>query len=311
VAEAPATAYNPLFLYSGVGLGKTHLLQAIGNYVKQHKKELKAYYTPAENIFIELIDAIEKDRRVEFKNKYRSKDLLLIDDIHYLIGKERLQEEIFYTFNYLYDNGGQIVISSDRPPKELPTLEERLISRFEGGLVVDIQPPDLETRMAILRKKGEMEGRSIPQDVAYLIASQVRSNIRELEGCLIRLLAVSSISGQELSVGLAQKVLKDLLGNSDQLTKELIVKRVAKEFGVSTLDLRGPRRKKELVLARHVAMYLLKSLLDLPLTEVGHYFGSRDHTTVLHACKKVAKLSESDPGFGERLKQLTMAIKGV
>lgn len=309
VAEAPAEAYNPFFIYGGVGLGKTHLMQAIGNYVKRHKDGLKVYYVPAENLFIELIDAIEKGNRLEFKEKYRNKDVLLIDDIHYLKGKESLQEEVFHTFNYLYGTNKQIVVSSDRPPKEIPTLEERLSSRFQGGLVVDIQPPDLETRMAILRRRGEAEGYTIPQDVAYFIADRVKSNIRELEGCLIRLLAKTSLENRNLTVDLAEEMLKDLISGNDHITKEAILKRACQEFGVSVSELKGRKRTQELAFARQVAMYLMRSLLELSLKDIGYFFGGKDHTTVIHACEKISQLKESDPSFAQRLKSLAAGIK--
>lgn len=310
VAEAPAEAYNPLFIYGGVGLGKTHLMQAIGNHIKRRKESMNIYYVPAENLFIELIDAIEKGSRLAFKEKYRNKDVLLIDDIHYLKGKESLQEEVFHTFNYLYGTNKQIVVSSDRPPKEIPTLEERLSSRFQGGLVVDIQPPDLETRMAILRRRGDAEGYTIPQDVAYFIADRVKSNIRELEGCLIRLLAKTSLENRILTVDLAEEMLRDLINSGTHITKEAIIKRVCQDFGISAVDIRSPRRTQELAFARQVAMFMLRSLLDLSLKEIGECFGGKDHTTVIHACEKIGQLKESDPAFAQRLKQLTTGIKG-
>ncbi len=243
VAEAPGEAYNPLFLYGGVGLGKTHLMQAIGNFIHRQQKNLRVYYTQAENIMNELIDAIQKNMQMAFKKKYRTIDILLIDDIQFIYGKERLQDEIFHTFDYLYTQGKQIVLTSDRPPKELLTLEERLTSRFQGGLVVDLQPPDLESRIAILQKKAEMENVKLPNNVAYYIASRVKSNIRELEGCLIRLLALSSLSGQELTEALAEEVLKDLFGTNGRLNKEIILKKVAQEFGFSENDLKNPETR--------------------------------------------------------------------
>lgn len=308
VAEAPAEAYNPLFVYGGAGLGKTHLIQAIGNHLKA-KSNFKVYYTPAENIFIELIEAIRKDERMEFKYKYRSKDLLLIDDIHYLKGKESLQEEIFHIFNYLYDAGKQIVITSDRPPKEIPTLEERLSSRFQGGLVVDIQPPDLEMRMAILHKKSEIEGYKLPQDVAYYISSKVRSNIRELEGALIKLLAKASVDGTEPNLGLATEVLKDLVKEDNRISKEEVIRLVAKEFGITVAEIKSKRRTKEVALARQLAMYLLRNQLGLSLKEVGECFGGKDHTTVIHACERVGFLKESNTNFTNKLKELINRIR--
>lgn len=310
VAEAPADAYNPLFLYGGVGLGKTHLMHAIGNFVQKNATNLKVYYTPAENILNELIDAIQNNRHMEFKRKYRDRDVLLIDDIQFLHGKERLQEEIFHTFNYLYESNKQIVISSDRPPKDIPTLEERLRSRFQGGLVVDIQPPDLETRIAILHKKAEAEGMKIPQGVAYFIASRVKSNIRELEGMLIRLFALSSLSGCEVNEALAGEVLKDLFGCEQRITNDLILKKVAEEFSLPTEEIRGRKRTKSYAMARQVSMYLIRSILDISLAEIGHFFGGKDHTTVIHAIDKIEDLKKTDSTIEEMLRRITTRIKG-
>ncbi|HIE06293.1 MAG TPA: chromosomal replication initiator protein DnaA [bacterium (Candidatus Stahlbacteria)] len=309
VAEAPAEAYNPLFIYGGVGLGKTHLMQAIGNFVIASGSKSKVYYTPAENIFNELIHAIQTDTRMKFKKKYRSKDLLLIDDIQFLHGKESLQEEIFHTFNFLYDSGSQIVISSDRPPREIPTLEERLKSRFQGGLVVDIQTPDLETRIAIINRKAQNEGPEIPQSVAYYIANQVKSNIRELEGCLIRLLAVSSLSGREIDVDLAKDVLKDLIGNGRTITKELILRKVSEHFNLSITDIKSQSRTQELALARQVAMFLMRLLLGISLKDIGNFFGGKDHSTVIHACEKIDKLRHSDHEFDQQVQSIILGIK--
>ncbi|RKX71782.1 chromosomal replication initiator protein DnaA [candidate division WOR-3 bacterium] len=309
VAEAPAEAYNPLFIYGGVGLGKTHLMQAIGNFIIASGSKAKVYYTPAENIFNELIHAIQTDTRMKFKKKYRSKDVLLIDDIQFLHGKESLQEEIFHTFNYLYDSGSQIVISSDRPPREIPTLEERLKSRFQGGLVVDIQAPDLETRIAILNRKAELEGAELPQSVAYYIANRVKSNIRELEGCLIRLLAVSSLSGREIDVDLAKEVLKDLIGDGRTVTKELILRKVAEHFSLSTEEIKSQSRVQELALARQIAMFLMRLLLGISLKEIGNFFGGKDHSTVIHACEKIDKLRRSDHDFDQKIQSIILGIK--
>ncbi len=310
VAEMPGGAYNPLFIYGGVGLGKTHLLHAIGNKIRKTKPELKVYYTSAEMLFIELIEAIEKDKRMEFKNKYRSKDLLLIDDIHYLKGKESLQEEIFHTFNYLYGAGKQIVITSDRPPREIPTLEERLVSRFQGGLVVDIQPPDLETRIAILHKKAEEEGKQLPQDVAYFIASRVKSNIRELEGCLIKLFAISSITGKEINVELAEEVLKDVLRYHPKVSVNQILKEVSAMFGISMEELRERKRTKELAMARQISMYLIRKHLKKSLKEIALIFSKKDHTTVIHAIEKIEKKMREDGTFREKIKGIERRITG-
>ncbi len=310
VAEAPGQAYNPLFLYGGVGLGKTHLMQAIGNFVRHQYQNLNVYYTQAENIMTELIEAIQKNQQMAFKKKYRTKDILLIDDIQFLYGKERLQEEIFHTFNYLYIQGKQIVITSDRPPKEIPTLEERLTSRFQGGLVVDIQPPDLETRIAILQKKAEQDNVRIPNNVAYYIASRVKSNIRELEGCLTRLLAMASLSGQEITEQLAEEVLKELLGSSGRITKDMILNAVIDEFGFSENELKGKKRTQKLALARQTSMYLIRTLMNLSLAEIGQFFGGKDHTTVIHAIEKIENLKKTDLEYRQRLERIINRING-
>jgi chromosomal replication initiator protein len=311
VSEAPGEAYNPLFLYGGVGLGKTHLMQAIGNFIHKQYKNLNIYYTQAENIMNELIDAIQKNQQMAFKKKYRTKDILLIDDIQFIYGKERLQDEIFHTFDYLYTQGKQIVLTSDRPPKELSTLEERLTSRFQGGLVVDLQPPDLETRIAILQKKADMENVKLPTNVAYFIASRVKSNIRELEGCLIRLLALASLSGQELTEELSEQVLKDLLGTNTKISKEGILQKVGGEFGFSDDELRGKKRTQKLALSRQVAMYLIRNLLSLSLAEIGEFFGGKDHSTVIHAIEKVDNLKKSDLELSQKIERITNRINGL
>lgn len=310
VAEAPGEAYNPLFLYGGVGLGKTHLMQAIGNFVHRQYKNLDVYYTQAENIMTELIEAIQKNQQMAFKRKYRTKDLLLIDDIQFLYGKERLQEEVFHTFNYLYSGGKQVVITSDRPPKEILTLAERLTSRFQGGLVVDLQPPDLETRIAILQNKAEYENVKLPANVAYYIASRVKSNIRELEGCLIRLLALSSLSGQEVNEQLAEEVLKDLLCSNSKITKQWILKNVIEEFGFSEAELKGRKRTQKLALARQTSMYLIRTFLNLSLTEIGQFFGGKDHSTVIHAIEKIEQLKTTDMEYYQKLESITHRING-
>jgi len=301
VGEAPSEVYNPLFIYGGVGLGKTHLLQAIGNYLNRTRPKLAVTYIPAETLFIELIDAVEKGTRMEYKNRYRSKDVLLIDDIHFLRGKESLQEEIFHLFNHLYERGKQVVLTSDRPPREIPTLEERLASRFSGGLVVDIQAPDLETRIAILLRKAETEGQHLPHDVAYYIASKVRSNVRELEGALIRLFALSSLTGRGLTRALAEEVLHDLLRNRPRTTPNRIAKQTARTFNISVEDIKGRRRTAPIALARQAAMFLMRKLLGLSLKEIGRFFGGKDHTTVLHAIEKIKRLKEEDPDFREQI----------
>ncbi len=310
VAEAPGEAYNPLFLYGGVGLGKTHLMQAIGNFVHRQYKHLNVLYTQAENIMTELIEAIQKNQQMAYKRKYRTKDILLIDDIQFLYGKERLQEEVFHTFNYLYVQGKQVIITSDRPPREILTLEERLTSRFQGGLVVDLQPPDLETRIAILRKKAEAENVALPSKVSYYIASRVKSNIRELEGCLIRLLALSSLSGQSVTEQLAEEVLKDLLGSTHRITKQMILKNVIDEFGFSEAELKGKKRTQKLALARQTSMYLIRTMLNLSLAEIGTFFGGKDHSTVIHAIGKIENLRKSDVEYYQQIQRITNRING-
>lgn len=308
VADRPGTAYNPLFLYGGVGLGKTHLMQSIGNHALQQKHQLKVHYTAAETLFLELIQAIEKNTRLDFKRKYRELDLLLLDDVHYLVGKERLQEEVFHIFNHLHDNGNQVVFTSDRPPREIPTLEERLVSRLGSGLVVDIQPPDLETRIAILQQKAALEEQELPHDVAHFIALRVKSSIRDLESCLVRLFALASLSSRPVSVELAEEASKDLLDTGSPVDQSSITAAAAEHFGIEVTDLKGTRRTKQLALARQVAMYLMRKMLSLSLKEIGFFFGGRDHTTVMHAIDKVERLRILDVSFDARLKKLASGI---
>ena len=308
VAERPGSNYNPLFIYGGVGLGKTHLIQAIGNQALALRPAMRVYYTAAENLFIELIQAIEKNSRLEFKNKYRGLDLLLLDDVHYLIGKERLQEEVFYIFNNLHDSGSQIVFTSDRPPHDIPTLESRLASRLGSGLVVDIQQPDVETRIAILQRKAAVEQFSLPDDIAFFVASRVRSSVRELEGSLIRIMALSSLAGRPLSVDMAAEALKDLIREEEPLDHARIIAACADCFGVAVVDITGDRRTKQIALARQVAMYLMRANLSLSLKEVGYHFGGKDHTTVMHAVSKIEELRVNDPVFANRLNKLTKGI---
>lgn len=310
VAEAPGQAYNPLFLYGGVGLGKTHLMQAIGNFMHDHSKSVNIYYTQAESIMNELIEAIQKNQQMVFKKKYRTRDVLLIDDIQFLYGKERLQDEIFHTFDHLYTQSKQIVLTADRPPKEIHGLEERLTSRFQGGLVVDMQPPELETRMAILQKKAAADNVKLPNNVAYFIASRVRSNIRELEGCLTRLLAMSSLSGQEITEELADEVLRDLLGSNERVTKDIVLKIVGGEFGFTEDEIKSRKRTQKLALCRQVSMYLIRRLLNLSLAEIGEFFGGKDHSTVIHALDKVEKLRGADYDFNQQLERITSRING-
>jgi chromosomal replication initiator protein len=308
VAERPGANYNPLFIYGGVGLGKTHLAQAIGNLALAAKPGLKVYYTAADDLFLELILAIEKNTRLEFKNKYRGLDLLVLDDIHYLVGKERLQEEVFYIFNSLHDAGSQIVFTSDRPPQDIPALEGRLASRLGSGLVVDIQPPELETRIAILKQKAAMDRADLPDDVAYFIAARVRTSVRALEGSWVRLLALASLDGHPITVRLAEEALKDLVREEEPFDHNRIIKTCAEHFGVTVREITNGGRTKQLALARQVAMYVLRSTLSLSLKEIGGLFGNKDHTTVMHAVKRVGDLRIKDPAFASRLEKLAKEI---
>ena len=308
VAERPGASYNPLFIYGGVGLGKTHLVQAIGNLALASKPGLKVYYTAADDLFVELIQAIEKNTRIEFKNKYRRLDLLLLDDIHYLVGKERLQEEVFYIFNSLHDAGSQVVFTSDRPPQDIPALEGRLASRLGSGLVVDIQAPELETRIAILKQKAAMDHAELPDEVAYFVAARVRTSVRALEGSWIRLLALASLDDRPISVALAQEALKDLVREEEPADHNRIIKVCADHFGVTVKEVISGGRTKQLALARQVAMYVLRATLSLSLKEIGGLFGDKDHTTVMHAIKRVGNLKASDPAFAARLEKLSQGI---
>jgi chromosomal replication initiator protein len=308
VAERPGANYNPLFIYGGVGLGKTHLAQAIGNLALAKKPGVKVYYTAADDLFLELIQAIEKNSRLEFKNRYRGLDLLLLDDIHYLVGKERLQEEVFYIFNSLHDAGSQIVFTSDRPPQDIPALEGRLASRLGSGLVVDIQPPELETRIAILKQKAALDHADLPDDVAYFIAARVRTSVRALEGSWIRLLALASLDDRPITVTLAEQSLKDLLREEEPVDHTRIIKACAEHFGVTVKDITNGGRTKQLALARQVALYVLRATLSLSLKEIGGLFGNKDHTTVMHAIKRVDELKVGDPAFAARLEKLSKGI---
>jgi chromosomal replication initiator protein len=292
VAENPARAYNPLFIYGGVGLGKTHLLHAIGN--EAHRKGLQVLYVPSEEFTNDLINSIQKRNTPAFRDRYRRVDVLMIDDIQFIAGKESTQEEFFHTFNTLHGQDKQIIISSDRPPKALVTLEERLRSRFEWGLTVDVQPPDLETRIAILRAKAERAGRQVTLDILESIARQVQSNIRELEGALNRVLAFADLSGQVVSQALVNIALADLLPQRSAIAPQQVVSAVANVFGISTERLLGRDRSREVALPRQVAMYLLREEGNSSLPQIGEVLGGRDHTTVMYACDKVADLIERD-----------------
>jgi chromosomal replication initiator protein len=306
VAEAPARAYNPLFIYGGVGLGKTHLLQAIGHHVVHQQLLHRVAYISSEKFTNELINAIRDDRTLEFRTKYRSVDVLLIDDIQFLAGKERTQEEFFHTFNTLHESSRQIIITSDRPPKEIPTLEDRLRSRFEWGLIADIQPPDLETRIAILRKKAELDGMRVPDEVAEFIAQRIQSNIRELEGALVRVVAYATLTRAPITGDLAIEVLKELLPASPNrtITIPIIQRAVAEHFGLRIEEMRAKRRTKGIAFPRQVAMYLARELTDASLPRIGEEFGGRDHTTVMHACERVKGVLAKDAYLAANLKKL-------
>jgi len=298
VAELPSRSYNPLYIYGGVGLGKTHLMHAVGHYVLQHDRNLKLTYISSERFMNEMINAVRYDRVIDFRERYRSVDLLLVDDIQFLAGKEGTQTEFFHTFNALYDSQKQIVLSSDCPPHEIPALEERLRSRFEWGLIADIQSPDLETKVAILKKKAETEAVPLPDDVAIYIAGRIKSNIRELEGSLIRLIAYASLTGQEISLSLAQDVLKNILDHDERaVTIEIIQKYVADYYNLKLVELKSRNNSKSVAMPRQIAMYLCKSLTHASLPEIGRSFGGKHHSTVIHSIRKVEDLRKRDPDF--------------
>jgi len=311
VAESPAKAYNPLFIYGGVGLGKTHLLQAVCHQLRgKSQKNLKIHYLSSERFTNELIDAIQHRSTAAFRQKYRNMDMLVIDDIHFIAGKESTQEEFFHTFNTLYDAHKQIVISSDRPPKEIANLEEKLVSRFSWGLTTDIQPPDVETRVAILKKKIEREPVAVPDDVIFFIAQLIKTNIRELEGALIRTIAYSLLEEKPITLELTREVLRDLLREPKKLiTVDFIQRCVTEEFGISLLDLKTRRRNKNIVLPRQVAMYLSRELTDLSLPEIGNCFGGKDHTTVLHSYNKIKEGLIDNELLKERVHKIIQVIK--
>jgi len=314
VAEAPAQAYNPLFIYGGTGLGKTHLLQAIAQYIGEHSPHLSVRYVTSETFMNDFINSL-RDKRIEgFKQRYRNYDLLLIDDVQFFEHKERIQEEFFHTFNSLYEAGSQICMSSDRPPREIATLEERLRSRFEWGLITDIQPPDLETRIAILRKKVKTDGIHVPDpQVLTFIAGRVSTNIRELEGALTRVVAFSSLTGRAMTVELAQDVLKDVFPQGEAATVSIrrIQELVSERFNLSLDELCGDKRSQNIVYPRQVAMYLSRELTDSSLPKIGKEFGGRDHTTVIHATSKIARLIREDRSVYNLVQELTARVKQV
>jgi len=309
VAELPSRAYNPLFIYGGVGLGKTHLLHAVGHQTARLFQGMAVVYLSSERFTNELINAIRYDRTAEFRGRYRTIDLLLIDDIQFISGKERTQEEFFHTFNDLYESRKQIIVSSDSSPKDIPEIEERLRSRFEWGLIADIQPPDFETRVAILKKKASDERIRVADDVAYLIASRIKSNIRELEGSLTRMIAFCALTGREMSVDLAQEVLADLWGEDEKvITIDQIQRKVCDFFGIKLSDLKAKTRTKAISFPRQIAMYLARQLTHASLSEVGRSFGGKDHTTVLHAVDKIQTLLQEDPKLRKTVDGLIQGI---
>lgn len=311
VAEAPAKAYNPLFIYGRAGLGKTHLMHALGHYVREHHQHLKIVYVSSEKFINEFINSIRDETTIEFRNKYRNVDILLVDDIQFLAGKDRTQIEFFHTFNALYEAKKQIVISSDRPPKEIPTLEDRLRSRFEWGLITDIQPPDLETRVAILQKKCKQENIHIVDEVHFFIAENIKSNIRELEGALTRVIAYASFNNKPITLELAKDVLQDIIPQKTQkpITIPLIQETVAQQFGLSVKDLMSRRRTKAISYPRQIAMYLSRKLTDSSLPKIGEEFGGRDHTTVLHAHDKIESELKKNKELARMLEDLVERIK--
>ncbi len=311
VAEAPSKAYNPLFIYGGVGLGKTHLIHAIGHHILKKDKRKKICYVSSERFLTNLISAIKQQKTEGFRKLYRSVDILLMDDIQFLAGKEKSQEEFFHTFNTLFESEKQIVIASDRFPKYIPKLEERLVSRFQWGLIADIKPPEYETKMAILKKKADTFNFKLPDDVAGYIAKKIFSSVRELEGALIRIIAYSSLINRSITLGMAEEVLKDLFYEKEKIiTIKLIQKEVSSFFHLKTSDLKSKNRNRAVVSARHLAMFLCRELTDTSLPEIGKNFGGKDHTSVIHACKKINSQLKSNPDTAHNIKQLKDIISG-
>ena len=311
VSDSPAKAYNPLFIYGGTGLGKTHLMHAIGQRALQKTPKAKVLYISSEDFTNQLIGAIQNRTTIKFREKYRSVDILLIDDVHFIAGRNSTQEEFFHTFNTLYDAHKQIVVTSDRPPKEIDKLEERLVSRFLYGLVTDVQQPDFETRMAILKRKSEQAALSLPEDVFYFLAEKVKTNIRELEGALIRVVAYAGLIGKDVSVDLAKEVLKDMIVEGEKkVSIDLIQKKVSEYFDIKLSDMKAKKRSKAIAYPRQIAMYLTRQLTDYSLPEIGDQFGGRDHTTVMHACDKIAGDIKNKAGFKVLMDRLIDSIKG-
>jgi len=311
VAERPSKAYNPLFLYGGVGMGKTHLMQAIGHEIKKRMPQAAICYVSSEKFTNEMINSLRYDRMTSFRDKFRGVDVLLVDDIQFLAQKERTQEEFFHTFNALHESMKQIVIASDRPPKELAEVEDRLRSRFEWGLIADIQPPDLETKVAILQKKAEQEKVTLPTDVALYVASNIRSNVRELEGALIRLVAHSSLIGAEITLPYAQQVLKNFIDSqARKVTIESIQKAVAEQFGLRLVEIKAKNNSRAIVYPRQIAMYLAKHLTEASLPEIGRQFGGKHHTTVLHSVEKIDGQRKNDKDLNRLVNKLTEQLGG-
>ncbi len=310
VGEKPSKAYNPLFLYGGVGLGKTHLMHAIGHMIKLNNKQLRLTYVSTEKFTNEVINAIRYDKMLSFNERYRNNDVLLIDDIQFIAGKERTQEVFFHTFNSLYDTHKQIIISADCPPREIPTLEERLHSRFEWGLIADIQPPDLETKVAIIKKKAERQNIAVPDNVALYIASKIRSNIRELEGALVRLIAYCSLKGSEITLPMAQETLHDILGPGEKaITIEMIQKTIADHFKMRVQDLKSKNNSKSVAMPRQICMYLCKKLTGASLPQIGREFGNKHHTTVLHSVNKIELLLHQDRELAKQIQAFIESFK--
>jgi chromosomal replication initiator protein len=312
VSEAPAKSYNPLFLYGGVGLGKTHLMHAIGHYILRNNPKTRVVYTTSEKFTNDLINSIRDDKNVEFRNRYRTTDVLLVDDIQFIADKERTQEEFFHTFNSLYEASKQIIISSDRPPKEIPTLEDRLRSRFEWGLICDIQPPDFETRIAILKKKAKIEAITIPDEALAYIAKKIESNIRELEGALNRVAAYSTLTNRDINMDLTQEALKDFFSNAQPKSVTIdVIKRVISEYySIKAEDFKSSKRTRAIAFPRQIAMYLAREHTDLPLVKIGEEFGGRDHTTVMHAYDKICSELKTDESLKMAISEINRKLYG-
>ena len=310
ISESPGRTYNPLFIYGGVGLGKTHLINAVGNAVIDRDPNLIVLYVSSEQFTNEVVSALRHDKMGEFKDKYRNLDVLLLDDIQFIANKTATQEEFFHTFNALYEKQKQIVVSSDRPPKEITAVTDRLRSRFTMGLIADIQPPEIETKIAILLKKAEMERINIPEDTAYYLASKVKSNIRELEGCLIRLGAQASLTGRPIDKEMAKNILRDLIEEDEKpINADHIQKVVCEYFGLKLTDIKAKKRTKEVALPRQIAMYMTKQLTDMSLSDIGKGFGGKDHATVIYACKQVEEKRAKDEAFNRMIENLIRKIK--